>query len=244
MSGKQSRAKRPSSGANGAGGKSRKKTRAKRKTGLGKVDDDLLYVLSNPLRLRMLVSLNEEGNASPSDLSVRLNAPLGSTSYHMKVLREKNFAEIAERDFNGRGMKTIYRAIRKAEFPQEVWERLPPPVQNQVLVGLFLTSYADAQEAIVAGAFEKHPESHATWTTMELKPEKWQALRNVLERALEEVLAIGKEAKEEKENGVVDPEELLSISLSMFAFPLLNATAALEDRPATLLRHNSLEKRP
>ena len=240
MTGKRPQSKRSESGDGKVTGKAGDgKARAKRKTGLGKVEDDLLYVLSNPLRLRMLVSLNEEGNASPSDLSARLNAPLGSTSYHMKVLREKQFAEIVKRDFNGRGVKTIYRAIRKAEFPQEVWERLPPPVQNQVLVGLFLTSYADAQEAIVAGAFEKHPESHAAWTMMELNPEKWQALRSVLERALEEALAIGKEAKEENEKRKGETDDLLSISLSIFAFPLLSAPADRENRPSTLLRHDS-----
>src|SRR4051794_4510421 len=122
-----------------------KKETGKRKTGLGKVDDGLLFALRHPLRLRMLVSLNEEGDGSPSELAKRLESTTEHCSHHIKVLEEYGYVEFLRKEFVSTGAKSIYRAIRKVEFPQEVWERLPPAVQNQVVTGLFMSSFGDAE---------------------------------------------------------------------------------------------------
>lgn len=214
-----------------------KKKTSKRKTGLGKVDDGLLFALRHPLRLRMLVSLNEEGDGSPSELAKRLESTTEHCSHHIKVLEEYGYVEFLRKEFVSTGAKSIYRAVRKVEFPQEVWERLPPAVQNQVVTGLFMSSFGDAEAALLSGAFEKHPESHASWTNLRLDQKRWKRLRNLLERTLTKALEIGEEAEAAKENGEVDGEEQLAVSFSILAYPLPDDAWPTDDERPTFLQH-------
>jgi hypothetical protein len=214
-----------------------KKKTGKRKTGLGQVDDGLLFALRHPLRLRMLVSLNEEGDGSPSDLAKRLESTTEHCSHHIKVLEQYGYVKFVRKEFVSTGAKSIYRAIRKVEFPQEVWEQLPPSVQNQVVTGLFMSSFGDAEAALLSGAFEKYPESHASWTHLHLDQKRWRRLRNLLERTLVKALEIGEEAEDPKDAAEEAGENLLAVSFSILAYPLPNdAWPADDDRP-TFLQH-------
>lgn len=216
-----------------------KKKAARRKTGLGKVDDGLLFALRHPLRLRMLVSLNEEGDGSPSELAKRLESTTEHCSHHIKVLEEYGYVEFLRKEFVSTGAKSIYRAIRKVEFPQEVWERLPPAVQNQVVTGLFMSSFGDAETALLSGAFEKHPESHASWTHLHLDQKQWKRLRGLLERTLVKALEIGEEADELRESGECSEEDQLAVSFSMLAYPLPDRAWPADDGRPTFLQHGA-----
>jgi DNA-binding transcriptional ArsR family regulator len=214
-----------------------KKKAGKRKTGLGKVDDGLLFALRHPLRLRMLVSLNEEGDGSPSDLAKRLESTTEHCSHHIKVLEEYGYVEFVRKELVSTGAKSIYRAIRKVEFPQEIWEQLPPAVQNQVVTGLFMSSFGDAEAALLSGAFEKYPESHASWTHLHLDQKRWKQLRNLLERTLVKVLEIGREAEEHEDAAEEAGEDLLTVSFSLLAYPLPDDAWPTDDDRPTFLQH-------
>jgi hypothetical protein len=204
---------------------------------LGKVDDGLLFALRHPLRLRMLVSLNEEGDGSPSDLAKRLESTTEHCSHHIKVLEEYGYVEFLHKEFVPTGAKSIYRAIRKVEFPQEVWEKLPPAVQNQVVTGLFMSSFGDAEAALLSGTFEKHPESHASWTHLHLDQKRWNRLRKLLERTLVKALEIGEEADDLRENGEDEEEGQLAVSFSILAYPLPDDAWPEDDDRPTFLQH-------
>lgn len=210
-----------------------RKKSAKLKTGLGKVDDGLLFALGHPLRLRMLVSLNEEGDGGPSDLAERLKSTTEHCSYHIKVLEKYGYVEFVRKEFVPTGAKSIYRAIRKVEFPREVWEQLPPAAQNQVITGLFMSSFGDAETALRSGAFEKHPESHASWTHLQLDPKRWNRLRALLQRTLTKVMEI----KEEAENDEEAIDDLLTLSFSLLVYPLPDGAWSVDDDRPTFLQH-------
>lgn len=185
----------------------------------------------------MLVSLNEEGDGSPSELAKRLGSRTEHCSHHIKVLEEYGYVEFVRKDFVPTGAKSIYRAIRKVEFPQEVWEELPPAVQNQVVTGLFMSSYGDAEAALLSGTFEKHPESHASWTHLYLDQKRWTRIRNLLERTLIKALEIGEEVEGLKENSEAAGEDMLTISFSMLAYPLPDDAWPTDDDRPTFLQH-------
>jgi DNA-binding transcriptional ArsR family regulator len=69
---------------------------------------DVLYALSDPLRLRIVRQLAEEGEASCGAFEVRM--PKSSLSHHFKVLREAGV--IATR---AEGVQRINR-LRRAEL--------------------------------------------------------------------------------------------------------------------------------
>ncbi|HET6997717.1 MAG TPA: winged helix-turn-helix domain-containing protein [Solirubrobacterales bacterium] len=190
------------------------------KSGLGRLEDDMLFVFSHPLRVRMLVSLNEEGDGSSSDLSGRLGVSTETLAHHMKVLRKYNFVELVDQKKVGSAVKSIYRALRRVEFPKEVWEKFPPFIQNQILTGLFLTSFADAELALLDGAYEKRPESHASWTRQQVDERAWRRLVKLFDRTFEKALEICAEADERSRAEGRDGDELLTVSLNMFSFVL------------------------
>jgi hypothetical protein len=185
----------------------------------------------------MLVSLNEEGDGSPSELARRLESTTEHCSHHIKVLEEYGYVEFVRKEFVSTGAKSIYRAIRKVEFPQEVWEQLPPAVQNQVVTGLFMSSFGDAEAALLSGAFEKHPESHASWTHFYLDQKSWKRLRDLLERTLVKALKIGEDAKDRRETAEAAGESLLAVSFSMLVYPLPDEPWPADDDRPTFLQH-------
>jgi DNA-binding transcriptional ArsR family regulator len=51
-------------------------------------DDELLIALRHPLRRRILRTMVEKEAISPAELSLALEAPLSSVSYHVRVLAD------------------------------------------------------------------------------------------------------------------------------------------------------------
>lgn len=51
-------------------------------------EDDLYKALGDPTRRRILREMQEEGEISPSELSIRLRLLLSGVSYHVRILRE------------------------------------------------------------------------------------------------------------------------------------------------------------
>jgi hypothetical protein len=206
------------------------------KSGLGEIDEGLLFVLRHPLRILMLVSLNEEGDGSPSDLAARLNVPVEHTAHHIKVLKRYKFVKEVRKVASGASTKTIYRAIRKVEFPKESWEALPPYVQNQVIFGLFLASFNDAESALLSGAYEERPESHASWMNFDLDERSWRRLIKLLDATFHKVIALQKSATDRKDEAERTGQPLRTVSISMSAF-LLPGEGAINDQ--RVLRHEA-----
>lgn len=195
-----------------------KKRGARQKSGLGRVDDGMLFVFSHPLRVRMIAELNEEVG-SPSDLAKRLGVETWHTNYHMKKLREHQCVEVVDH-VKVRGFtKTIYRAKVKVDFPEEVWATLPPSVQKLVIAAVFLTSSSDAQAALLTEAFERRPESHASWTPLRLDEQGWQQVAERVDRLLSEAEEIQTDAEDRL---AARDEEGLNVSLNLSAFVLPN----------------------
>ena len=188
------------------------------KTGLAEVDDDLIYILSHPLRVRLIAALNEE-EGSPKDLADRLRVSTYNTSYHMKTLLKYDCVEAVRHERVRGATKTIYRAKMDINFPQKIWEELPSPVQQMVIVAVFMTSYSDAEVALLSRAFERRPESHASWTNANLDERAWQDLIGLVNRTLDEAVEIKREA-EERLAGTGTKGNALRVSLNMSAFVL------------------------
>lgn len=74
---------------------------------------DVLYALSDPLRLKIVRQLAEEGEAACGTFNVRM--PKSSLSHHFKVLRDAGV--IATRGEGVRRINTLRREELDAAFP-------------------------------------------------------------------------------------------------------------------------------
>jgi DNA-binding transcriptional ArsR family regulator len=75
-------------------------------------DAQIARVLSHPLRPRILQILTLRGEASPNEIAAELDVPLGTLSYHTRLLRDAGWIELV-REVPRRGaVEHFYRAVR------------------------------------------------------------------------------------------------------------------------------------
>lgn len=207
-------------------------------SGLAGVDESLTYVLSNPLRIRILAALNES-DAAPSDLAPVFGCTVFQANYHIKKLVEYDYAVLLREERVGSAVKNIYRATKKVELPMEILERLPRSIRDTVVATVFMISLSDAQVALLSGTFAAHPESHATWTRFKVNTKTWKRIIKLLDGTFLKIrkIATEQEAKQKMNGGSAEDEAQL-ISLNMSGFILPGSSADLIKRDKNYLQHS------
>src|SRR3954468_21739172 len=76
--------------------------------------------LAHPLRARILERLGERV-ASPGELAVELDAPLGVVAYHVRMLSEYGCVELVRTEPRRGALQHFYRATARAVFDAEHW---------------------------------------------------------------------------------------------------------------------------
>src|SRR4029453_10886696 len=87
--------------------------------------------LAHPLRARILQRLGER-TASPGDLAVELNAPLGVVSYHVRMLRDYNCVELVRTEPVRGALQHFYRATARPNFDDAQWRTLPSQLRKEL----------------------------------------------------------------------------------------------------------------
>jgi DNA-binding transcriptional ArsR family regulator len=170
------------------------------------IDSELLKALSHPLRLRILVVLNQ-GVASPSEIADELGESLGNISYHIKILEERGAIEMVKTQHVRGAVQHFYRALARPriEDPKH-WASLPPSIRQQSFDRVIQQIWEHVAEGSEAHGFDD-PETHVSWTRLELDDEAYaelgEALAAVVDRALalhaESAGRLGELAEEERE---------------------------------------------
>lgn len=79
-----------------------------------RLDARTLRGLAHPMRVRLLMSLREDGPATATGLADRLGESTGSTSYHLRQLFAYGF--VAEDADRGVGRERWWRSVHRATF--------------------------------------------------------------------------------------------------------------------------------
>jgi DNA-binding transcriptional ArsR family regulator len=102
-------------------------------------------VLSHPLRPQILDVLVRRGEASPNEIATELGVPLGTLSYHTRLLRDNGWIELT-REVPRRGaVEHFYRAVVQ---PDARWISLKLDEQGWAELTGLLTDVADQANAI------------------------------------------------------------------------------------------------
>ena len=160
-------------------------------------DAQIARVLSHPLRPRILQILADRGEASPNEIAAELDVPLGTLSYHTRLLRDTGWIELV-REVPRRGaVEHFYRTVKRPELDDAHWERLPVGVRRRLAsmtVGQVLRS---AAAAAATGGFDLAG-AHVDRVPLELDDEGIRELSDVLTGVLEEALAIQQRSSERR----------------------------------------------
>lgn len=154
----------------------------------------LFKILSHPLRQRILVSLHEMQEGSPTKLADRLEQPVGNVSYHVKVLAEADAIELVRTEPRRGALEHFYRPIARAEIDDQHWSQIPVSIRRR----LFDDTLQDVWDHVVRARGKDgfdHDRAHISTTKLQLDEEGYNAVADVLAETLERILKIEAEVK-------------------------------------------------
>ena len=160
--------------------------------------------LAHPLRARILQRLGERV-ASPGDLAVELNAPLGVVSYHVRMLRDYECVELVRTEPVRGALQHFYRATARPTLDEAQWRKLPSSLRKE-LAGAAIQDLVKDLAASADANLLDDPEVMITRTPLELDERAFKKLNKLLAKTHEQALAIAAESA--GRGGDVFPTEL------------------------------------
>jgi DNA-binding transcriptional ArsR family regulator len=157
--------------------------------------DDPRYVkaLAHPLRVRILALLSER-DASPVQLSERLDATLGTVAYHVRTLERLGAIEMVATHQRRGATEHVYAAREHPRFSDSAWSA-SSPMTKQVMVNAILSEIGrQATEAAAAGGFDR-PDAHFTRTALRLDEKGWKAVAEATKSWLRQLQKIEDQAE-------------------------------------------------
>jgi DNA-binding transcriptional ArsR family regulator len=163
--------------------------------------------LAHPLRARILQRLGERV-ASPGDLAVELDAPLGVVSYHVRMLRDYDCVELVRTEPRRGALQHFYRATARPNLDEDQWRTLPAGLRRELSGETIGELVGDLARAADAGTLDD-PELIVNRTPLELDERGWKKLNRLLTRTLDQALQIASESAARGAEGAgVFPTEL------------------------------------
>lgn len=168
--------------------KSKTKSAKKGKKASG-VDQKLVKALAHPLRVEILMILNER-MASPNELSKELDEGLSQVSYHVKVLKDFDCIEMVKTEPRRGAVEHYYRATSRAFLADRDWKHLPDSIKPGVSASVFESMVADVVGSMQTGTFNKRDDVHMSWTPGVVDEQGWNEATDLVNETLEKIMKI------------------------------------------------------
>jgi DNA-binding transcriptional ArsR family regulator len=155
------------------------------------IGDRLVAALSHPTRMRAMNILWQR-EASPREIAAELDEPLNNVTYHVNQLLELGWIElVAERPAHGgRVVEHVYKSATSSLVSDEEWNALGENEKLQMDKTIMSLMSKDVSDAILSGSFFTRDDNHLTRIPIEVDAEGWEETKEILDRALAELLAV------------------------------------------------------
>jgi len=171
--------------------------------------------LAHPLRVQLLSLLNE-GVASPNELAKKLDEPLTNVSYHVRMLHDLGCIELVETEPRRGALEHYYRAIMRPFFGDRDWKRLPKNARGSISDAVLQLVWDDAAEAIKSGLFDERENRHLSRTVLSVDDRGWDDLNELIVETLDSAMQIQADSAARASNGDGDT---FSVNLVMMTHP-------------------------
>lgn len=168
--------------------KTKSKSRSKKGKSTG-VDQKLVKALAHPLRVEILVILNER-MASPNELSKELEEGLSQVSYHVKVLKDFECIEMVKTEPRRGAVEHYYRATERAYLTDRDWRTLPDSMKAGVSASAIEMVMDDVAGAMEGGTFDAREDRHISWTPGVVDEQGWDESVDLVNETLERLIKI------------------------------------------------------
>jgi DNA-binding transcriptional ArsR family regulator len=140
-------------------------------------DPTVAKALAHPLRTRVLATL-EDRTASPSELAIELDVPLGVLSYHIRRLTALGFLKLVRRVPRRGAVEHYYTAVRPP-VTAEAWGATPGIVKQASVAGALGQLGAQVSAAAGAGGFNAN-EARLSQAAVKVDDQGWRELAGEL----------------------------------------------------------------
>ncbi|MGH2948705.1 MAG: helix-turn-helix domain-containing protein [Solirubrobacteraceae bacterium] len=175
-------------------------------------------MLTHPLRPRILELLVVRGEASPNEMAAELAVPIGTISYHTRLLRDLGWIELVRTEPRRGAVEHFYRPVVRPLVEDAQWERLPVAVRRRLAgmtVGQVLQAAAAAAEA---GGFDLQG-AHVDRLPLELDEDGWRELSELLVGVMKEAMRIQERSNARRSSRAPEDQRPSQLAILHFAGP-------------------------
>ncbi|MGH2868442.1 MAG: ArsR/SmtB family transcription factor [Solirubrobacteraceae bacterium] len=179
-------------------------------------DPSLAKALAHPLRTRVLSAL-EDRTASPSQLAVELDVPLGVLSYHVRRLTALGFLRLVKRVPRRGAVEHYYTAIVRPPVTDQAWGATPSVVK-QAMLGASLDQVGTmVTDAAAAGGFDA-PESRISRIRVSVDEQGWREMAQELAESEKRIEAIERKSRRRLETSEGDGSLIATVVGILFQY--------------------------
>jgi DNA-binding transcriptional ArsR family regulator len=154
-----------------------------------RIDQRLVRALGHPLRVKIL-EVVQLRNASPSELTDLLSAPLGNVAYHVRVLEKCGCIEQVATARRRGAVEHYFRARPRSYIGHQDWRKVPKSLRDAVSGSALGTFFDRAADALEAGTIDSHDDTTLNWMPMAVDETGWAEVAAVFEAAANRLEAI------------------------------------------------------
>lgn len=191
-------------------------------------DPALAKALAHPLRTHLLSAL-EGRTASPSELAVELDAPLGVLSYHVRRLNALGLVKLVKSVPRRGAVEHYYTATARPRITDAGWAATPSIVKQATVKPRLDQIGSEAYTALSEGGFDAR-ETHLTRSPITVDSKGWKQLARKLESLTDDVQRIEAESTKRLAQADHEGEQEVTVVLMLFHRPASIPAPATEQQ--------------
>jgi DNA-binding transcriptional ArsR family regulator len=157
-------------------------------------DARVVKALAHPLRVRIL-SMLDEGELSPTELSDKLGVPIGNVSYHVRQLADLGLIRLTRETPRRGAVEHHYTAEARPLITDKAW-REAPEIVRQAMVGAALEEAGQAvNSAALTGGFSRDG-AHISRIPTALDERGWKELSEELAATMKRLRKIAETSQQ------------------------------------------------
>lgn len=176
----------------------------------------LAKAFAHPLRVRIL-SILEQGLASPNEMAAALGEPLSNVSYHTKALLEYDCIELVKTEPRRGVVEHYYQLKPHAALGSRQWRKVPKTLRGKITAAVLTDFIAHAVEALELETFQERDGSHLSAVPMMLDEPGWTEMVSLLNRTEGRINQVIQKCAERMKDPAAGIPAL--VSLAVFEIP-------------------------
>lgn len=177
------------------------------------VDEQLVRLLSSPIRMEILVVLIER-TASPKEIAGQLKKKLNDVSYHVQELLKMGYIELVGEEPRRGQVAHLYRAVMRPIWNSDDWGQLSQEERERYAAWVVQLFNRDVVMALSARTFQARADAHTSRSLLRVDEQGWRDLNRIQDVALKAGFEVEAESVERLKNG----GESISVRTVMFCF--------------------------